>query len=177
MRRVVVRGLLARPIRTVLSALAVVLGVAMVSGTYVLTDTISHAFDTIFTSSYKNTSAVIAGRQVVKDASSGNATIPQTLLPRVRAVRDVDQAAGAIFSLEGESDQAKLLDSHGKSIGDPNSPNFAFGFDAQGQRFNPLSLTKGHWASGPNEVVIDKGTAADKGYGVGDRIGVSAPDT
>src|SRR6266513_985586 len=47
---------------------AVVLGVAMVSGTYVLTDTISHAFDTIFTSSYKNTSAVIAGKQVVKDA-------------------------------------------------------------------------------------------------------------
>ena len=71
MRRVAIRGLLARPLRTVLTALAIVLGVAMVSGTYVLTDTIERAFNGIFSSSYKNTSAVIAGRQVVEEASSG----------------------------------------------------------------------------------------------------------
>ena len=40
MLRVTIKGLLARKVRLLLSAIAVVLGVAMVSGTYVLTDTI-----------------------------------------------------------------------------------------------------------------------------------------
>ncbi len=48
-----VRGLLGRKLRTVLTAVAIVLGVAMVSGTYVLTDSISNAFDAIFTETYR----------------------------------------------------------------------------------------------------------------------------
>ena len=74
MRKVALKGLAWRRIRSILTALAVVLGVAMVSGTYVLTDTIKKAFDDIFVGSYQNTSAIIAGRQIVKDSASGNAT-------------------------------------------------------------------------------------------------------
>jgi putative ABC transport system permease protein len=48
MLRVTFRGLLARKVRLLLSAIAVVLGVAMVSGTYVLTDTIGNAFENLF---------------------------------------------------------------------------------------------------------------------------------
>jgi putative ABC transport system permease protein len=47
--RVALRSLFSRKLRTALTALAIVLGVAMVSGTYVLTDTINKAFDSIFT--------------------------------------------------------------------------------------------------------------------------------
>ena len=89
MRRVALKGLVFRRLRTVLTALAVVLGVAMISGTYVLTDTISKAFDDIFTSSYANTSAVISGRQVVKTSASGNATVPESLLATVRRLPGV----------------------------------------------------------------------------------------
>src|SRR3712207_3412920 len=99
--RVAIRGLLARPMRTVLTALAIVLGVAMVSGTYVLTDTIERAFTGIFTNSYKNTSVVVSGKQVVEESQSGAATVPESLLPKVRAVDGVQEAAGAIFSFEG----------------------------------------------------------------------------
>jgi putative ABC transport system permease protein len=60
--KAVVQGLLGRKLRTVLSGFAVVLGVAMVSGTFVLTDTIKAAFDQIFAGSYKNTGAVISGK-------------------------------------------------------------------------------------------------------------------
>jgi putative ABC transport system permease protein len=174
LRRVAIRGLLARPMRTVLTALAIVLGVAMVSGTYVLTDTIEHAFNGIFTSSYKNTSAVIAGKKVVDESNSGNATVPASLLPKVRKLDGVQEAAGAIFSLEGSSDLAKLVGRDGKPLGGANQPTFGFGFNAADSRFNPLSLTKGRWAAGPGQVVIDQGSADDNGYGVGDRIGVSA---
>ena len=57
-----VRGLLARKLRTILTALGVVLGVALVSGTYVLTDSISTAFDSIFKQTYKNTDVAITGK-------------------------------------------------------------------------------------------------------------------
>jgi putative ABC transport system permease protein len=174
LRRIALRGLFARKIRTVLTALAIVLGVAMVSGTYILTDTIAHAFDAIFAGSYQNTSAVISGKKVVSNAASGNATIPESLVARIRRIPDVQQAAGAIFSLENNSDSAKLIDRKGKSIGTGGAPNFAFGFDGRDARFNPLKLTRGNWATGPGQVAIDKGTADKEGFKVGDTIGVSA---
>ena len=49
MIRVALRGLLGRKLRTILTAIAIVLGVAMVSGTFVLTDSIDKAFNSIFT--------------------------------------------------------------------------------------------------------------------------------
>src|SRR4029450_7077337 len=45
-----------------------------------------------------------------------------------------------------------------------------FGVDAAYPRFNPLELKDGRWASSPNEVVIDSGTARDEGYEVGDKV-------
>ena len=49
MIRVALAGLLGRKLRTALTAIAIVLGVAMVSGTFVLTDSIDKAFNSIFT--------------------------------------------------------------------------------------------------------------------------------
>jgi len=61
MTRFALRGLLGRKLRTALTALAIVLGVAMISGTYILTDTINNGFNTIVTNSYKNADVVISG--------------------------------------------------------------------------------------------------------------------
>ena len=174
MRRVALKGLWWRRGRALLTAFAVVLGVAMVTGTFILTDTINKAFDGIFQDSYSETSAVISGREVVKDAASGSATVPSSLLDRVRANTSVAEATGAIFNLSGTSDATKLIGSDGEALGSSNNGQFGFGFAPDAERFNPLSLTAGHWASGPGQVVIDKGTAADEGYEVGDKIGVAA---
>ena len=174
MRRVALRGLWWRRGRAVLTACAVVLGVAMVSGTFILTDTINKAFDTIFQDSYSKTSAVISGREVVKGAASGNATVPASLLGRVRADGKVAAATGAVFNLSGTSDSTKLIGAHGKRLGSSQNGQFGFGFDPNAERFNPLSLTSGRWAAGPGQVVIDKATAQNNGYAVGDRIGVAA---
>ena len=48
MWRATIKGLLAHKVRLGLTALAVVLGVSFVSGTYILTDTMAHAFDSLF---------------------------------------------------------------------------------------------------------------------------------
>jgi putative ABC transport system permease protein len=171
--RVALKGLLFRRSRTILTAIAIVLGVAMVSGTYVLTDTITKAFDGIFSGSYERTSAVITGKSVVTE-SSGNVTIPESLAERVRRLPGVADAAGAIFDLEGSSDKAQLIGRDGKAISTGGSPTFGFGFDADQTRFNPMTLTSGHWAAGDGEVVIDQGTADSEGFEVGERVGVAA---
>ena len=62
MIRVALRGLAGRKLRAFLTALAIVLGVAMVSGTFVLTDMIDRAFNDIFTESYANTDAYVSGK-------------------------------------------------------------------------------------------------------------------
>ena len=56
------KGLLSRKLRTALTAIAIVLGVAMVSGTFVLTDSIDKAFDSIFTDSRQGSDVVVTGK-------------------------------------------------------------------------------------------------------------------
>jgi len=165
------RGLLGRKLRTVLTALAIVLGVAMVGGSYILTDSISKAFDSIFASSYTKTDAVISGKALT-DESTGGATVPASLLTRVRNTPGVGAAAGEIFNLNSSSDEAKLLDRHGKVVTGNGSPTFGFGIDPAQPRFSPLQLTSGRWAAAPGEVVIDASSAAKYRYRVGDTIGV-----
>ena len=82
---VALKGLAFRKIRALLTAFAVVIGVAMVSGTFILTDTTLKSFTGLFTESAKNTDAVIRGKEIVKDSTNGSGvTIPASVLARVR---------------------------------------------------------------------------------------------
>ena len=75
MTGVALRGLLGRKLRATLTAIAIVLGVAMVSGTYILTDTIKAAFSTVFTRAYAHADAVITGKSLRVSASEALSTI------------------------------------------------------------------------------------------------------
>jgi putative ABC transport system permease protein len=172
MLKVALKGLAARKFRASLTALAIVLGVAMISGTYVLTDTINNGFNTIFGQSYKNADVIISGKAAFKNRNGGNViqnpTFPDSVLAKVKALPGVAYAAGSV-----ESDTVKLVGSNGKLISAGNAPSLGFSNDPRSdQRFNPAKLTAGSWAAAANEVVIDKTTADKKHYSVGDRIGV-----
>ena len=172
MIRVALRGLLGRKLRATLTAIAIVLGVAMVSGTFVLTDTIKAAFSTVFTEANKNSDAVITGKSAVGIGTGNNGsslpTLPASLLARVRALPQVAQASGGI------DDQAQLIGHNGKVISAGGAPGLAFGYDPSGQRFNPLTLASGAWPTASDEVDIDAATANTDGFSVGQQIGVIA---
>ena len=172
MRRVALRGLLARKLRSALTAVAIVLGVAMVSGTLVLTDTIDKAFDSIFSSSYEQTDAVVSGKKLVEWSQTGKATISADVLRKVEALPQVEAAAGTILDMSGDANQAKILDKSGKAIQGSN-PTFGLGIEPKDERFNPFRLVEGTWASGPDEVVIDLNTADGKGFRVGEQIEIA----
>jgi putative ABC transport system permease protein len=172
--RVALKGLRQRKLRASLTAIAIVIGVAMISGTYILTDTIKAAFGTVFTEVYKHTDVVITGRSALNrnGEESGEErrqppAFSESLLATVRGVPGVAEAQG------GVSDIAELVGRDGKVISSGGAPALAFSVHAQGnQRFNPLRLVAGSWPSGANEVAIDANTAERKHYKVGETIGV-----
>ena len=127
----------------------------MISGTYVLTDTIKAAFNTVFTEVYQNTDAVISGKSAIGTSNNnGNPALPsfpQSLLARVRHLPGVLEAEGGI------DDQSRLVGRNGKVIASGLGPGLAFSVNPAGnQRFNPLELTSGRWPSAPDEIAIDK---------------------
>ena len=174
MIRVALRGIAGRKLRTVLTATAIVLGVAMMSGAYVLTDTIDKAFDAIFVESYAGTDAVITGQDAgisFEGEQSQPAPVPEDVLDRVRAVDGVEVAAGSVSDF-----QTKLLGPDGEAIETGGAPTLTFGLDTapEYERFNPLNLVDGRWPAGSDEVVVDERVADDEGFGIGERIGVAA---
>jgi putative ABC transport system permease protein len=86
MRRVTLRGLRARKLRTALTAFAIVLGVAMVTGSSVLGATMKRSFDIVFSSAYAQTDVVVSGKPVVEWSESSAPTLPTSTLERIRAV-------------------------------------------------------------------------------------------
>jgi putative ABC transport system permease protein len=172
--KVALRGMAGRKLRAILTAVAIVLGVAMMSGAFVLTDTIDKAFKTIFAESYAGTDAVVTGKEAgisFEGESAQAPPIPDEILERVRQVDGVAQASGSVQDF-----QTKLLKPDGEPIDTGNSPAFAFGLETGPEidRFNPLDLVEGRWAAGSDEVVVDEGTADDEKLKIGDRIGVAA---
>ena len=168
---VALKGLLGRKVRALLTALAVVIGVMMVSGTFVLTDTIQKAFDGIFTSSYEQTDAVIAGKEIVKGSQSGAATVPESLLAQVRALPEVEAAGGTIAPIASNS--AKVFGRDGKAVGSGGAPQFGLGNDASLPQFSALKLKTGQWPEGSGQVALDADTAAGQNFRVGDTVTVA----
>src|SRR5215217_9052321 len=154
---VALKGLAARKVRALLTAFAIVIGVSMVSGTFILTDTMQKTFDGLFTASSAQTDAVIQGKSIVDFSSSGAATVPESLLVKVRALPEVGSAGGAVSP--EQSGVADILDAKGKKVG---LESIGGSYDPANARFSPLKLKTDEWAQGAEQVVIDVGTAEEE---------------
>ncbi len=171
MTKFALRGLLGRKLRAALTAIAIVLGVAMISGTYVLTDSINQAFDTIFTDIRKGSNAVITGKSAVDLSNQDGLTPPtldESLLPQVRELSGVAQAEGSV-----SSDATQFIGDDGKAVVFGGAPNLGFSISDPSSPFNSLTLLDGSWP-GNDEVVVDNHTADKEDFKVGQTVGVQA---
>ncbi len=155
MTSLALKSLWARKARALATTLAVVIGVAFVAGSYVLTDTIFAAFDEIFGESLKGTSVVISAENPVEQENGEIPTISASLLPRVQKTPGVKLAAGAIFTPGG------FFDSEGKKIGNKFAPKF-ISSELPGS-LESLTYIEGHQPRGPTEASIDKAAAETSG--------------
>lgn len=174
MIKVALRGLAGRKLRAVLTAIAIVLGVGMISGTYILTDTINSAFKTLFTESYAGTDAIVTGKGLdisIDGEAPPSPPVDASLLETVRGVDGVALATGSIL----DERNTKILNRDGKAASSEGAPTFGFGIDTDPalSQFNPLNVLEGRWPAAANEVVIDAGTADEHGYELGDPVEIT----
>ncbi len=164
MRNVTLKGLLAHKLRLALTALAIVLGVAFISGTFVLTDTLNNTFSVLFGNVYQKVDFQVRG--VAQLGSGANATrneLPESLLATVRRVPGVEAAEGGV---EG---YAQFVAHDGKAIQTGGAPTLGISFDPD-QQISALRIIAGGPPVTSGDVVMDAGTAQKYGFTVGQRV-------
>jgi putative ABC transport system permease protein len=170
MRKITVRGLLARKLRLALTALAIVLGVTFVTGTLVLTDTLNRTFDTLVGTADQHINFQVRGTAAFNDdaaaAANGAADgkpIPASLAAAVRRL------PGVAYVDPSVAGYAQFV-SGGNAIGGPSSA-LGFSFDPNRQ-LSSVRLVQGRAPSAADDVVMDRGTATKYHFAVGDRVRV-----
>ena len=168
MRRVALRGLASRKLRSLLTAFAIVLGVAMVSGTFVLTDTIDSGFDTVFSESYEGADAVISPETEFGRQAAGSGGFPASVVEDVEALPSVAEAAGSV------RDSARLIGRDGEPLGGSSVSPLALGLDPADEQFSPVRIVDGEWPDGSGQIAIDRRTFDEEGLALGDAISATA---
>ncbi|MDX6731130.1 MAG: putative transport system permease protein [Baekduia sp.] len=165
MRKIAIRGLLARKVRLALTALAVALGVTLIAGTYIFTDTINKSFENIFVQSNKGTDVALSPNNDLS-GDEDPPPIPGSVLQKVQQVPGVAQAEGSVFSQGGsfrKADGSKLKGQGFNAIAGTHDV----------QRFESFAPTQGHLPRTADEIAIPKGTAKSNGFKLGDKIQVA----
>jgi putative ABC transport system permease protein len=165
MRNVTIKGLLAHKLRLVLTALAIVLGVTFISGTFVLTDTLNNTFSVLFGNIYQKIDFQVRGVPQL-DTSGANAVrneLPSSLLATVRRVPGVAAAEGDV---EG---YAQFVAPDGKPIQTGGAPTLGVNFDPD-QQVSDLHIIAGGPPVTSGDVVMDAGTASKYDFTVGQQV-------
>jgi putative ABC transport system permease protein len=169
MARVVLRGFMARKLRGALTAIAIVLGVALMAGTYILTDTINSSFATIFSTANAHRDVVVTPSEPFgSDAAVQIKPIPASALAAVRGVTGVAAADGSVFTT------ASLITATGKRL-DTHAPAFIASLDTG--RFQNFSAVVGHFPARDGELAIDQATAQRFHLQVGQSLRVAGQST
>jgi putative ABC transport system permease protein len=170
MWKVTIKGLLAHKLRLVLTAIAIVLGVTFISGTFILTDTLHNTFTTLISNVYQNIDFQVRG--AAQFSSSGSDAvrnpIPASILPKILQVPGVEAADG---SVEG---YAQFVSRDGKAIASGGAPTEGISFDPD-QRISALRIVSGKAPTTSHDVVVDAGTASKYGFRVGNRVRILLP--
>jgi putative ABC transport system permease protein len=166
MGKLLLRGFAQRKVRVLLTGVAIALGVALMAGTYILTDTIDHAFSEVFATSYKNKAVVVTQKEALGRGNGAQASqLTEATLAKVRAVPGVAAASGGI------STRATLLTAGHKRISSSHSPSLIAA--VQPPRFESFTAAIGHLPETAREMAIDQSTANREHLKVGERVVVA----
>jgi putative ABC transport system permease protein len=169
MLRIALKGALARRLRMALTAASIVIGVAFVSGTLVLTDTLNATFDQIFGNASKGVSVVVRGQQAFQGSTDSGpiderGLVPDRVLDTVRAVPGVADAVG------DAGGYAQLV-YKGKAVVNGGAPNLGIAWIGDSP-MNSLHLVDGEGPDAADEVVIDEDSADEFDIAVGASVDV-----
>ncbi|KUN97924.1 ABC transporter permease [Streptomyces caeruleatus] len=160
------RNFFAHKGRMALSAVAVLLSVAFVSGTLVFTDTMNTTFDKLFA---VTASDVTVSPRTAEDEDDGGGTgrpvsLPASTVEQVAAVDGVKQAEGAVASMS-----VTVVNSENENMGSSTgAPTIAGNWTKNDLK--AMEITSGHAPRGPTEVMVDADTADKHDLKLGDEL-------
>jgi putative ABC transport system permease protein len=164
------KGIAAHKLRLALTALAVILGVSFVAGTYVLTDTISNTFTELFQTTTKGTDVAVRSRAAISSPDQGGFQtrdpMPQALVEQVAAVDGVKAAEGSVSGF------AQFIGKDGKPVTTGGAPTLGVSISSVPELRGATELRSGRYPSGPGEVAMDAATARKHKFAAGDRVKV-----
>ena len=168
MVRTALKSVLAHKVRLLLTGVAIVLGVSLVAGTFIFTDTINAQFGSLLDEIYEGTDVSV--RSAGGDFSAATEPFPESVYDDVVAVDGVQAADGGVSSIS-----AQVLDSEGIPVGGQGPPTLGFSW-GETAALNPMQIKEGNGSapSGPGEVVLDINTANNAGLMIGDTVTVVA---
>jgi putative ABC transport system permease protein len=165
---VALRGLGERKLRSVLTALAVLLGVAMIAGTYVLTDQMRGGFTELNRSVYGGVDVEVSPKEAFTSQFSAGKPLSERLIDEIRAVPGVAKAEGDLWAsgaLVVDGELKKSTGGGGTIIG-----------TASTEPFKPVSNVDGRMPERSGEVALLRDTADKHGLEPGDSLGIATRD-
>ncbi len=163
MLKLVLRGFVQRKLRVALTAIAIALGVALMAGTYILTDTINQSFAGIFQTANSGHDVVITPAKTLgSKVRSETSPISEQTLARVRATPGVAEASGSIFS------PATFLRLNGKRLTSGGAPQFVS--SEVPKRFESFNAVHGRFPTSADELAIDEATAERANLKLGEQM-------
>ncbi len=162
-------SLFARKLRLALTATAIVIGVAFMTGAFVLSDTLTATFDDLFQEVNESKDVVVVPRPAFGDATEGTGEpIPEATLGTVRRVPGVAAAEGSVLGL------GQLLDEKGKQV--TGAGPTLVGNPAEDEQLSTTTYAQGERPTKADQVALDKGTAKRIDATLGDRLALITPN-
>ena len=168
MLKVTLRGLMAHKVRLIATAVSVLLGVAFMSGTQVLTSSVSASFDKVFADVYASIDVVVRSTNEVDTPFGPERTrISEAVLPTLVGVPGVEAAEGQVVG------QIRVLDKDNQPLVTAQGPpNFGLNW-LTSPALNGWTIVDGASPVAANDIVLDAKSAKDGKYAVGDTVNVS----
>ncbi|WP_405770195.1 ABC transporter permease [Streptomyces sp. NBC_00080] len=168
MLKATLRSFLAHKGRLLLSALAVVLSVAFVSGSLIFSDTVTRTFDRLFASTSADVTVEPSDDLKASVPTGAVQTVPASLAEEVARVDGV-ASTHADVSVENIT----VVDGENQSVG-PTTGAPTIATDWYVTDRSPVKLTSGHAPQGAGEAMLDADTADKKHVKIGDTLTVMA---
>lgn len=167
MFRTALRNVLAHKARLLMTVLAVMLGVAFVSGTLIFSDTLHNAFRQQSSKGLDKVAVGITDYGTRPEAAEQRPGVSAAQLAKVAAAPGADTATGVVGGFAGAPDRDGKLIAQGWSN---RGGNFFPGKDGKDWRY---TFTGGHGPANSGEIALDRGTAEKGGYKVGDKVRIA----
>lgn len=170
MIKLILRGIRASKGRLTLTVLSVVFGVAFVSGSFVLADSLRTVFDKLSQDVVAQSEANVRAVEPEFSSSQSETRFDEAVLAGVQSVPSVGASEGGIGAFE----QVYTIDSDGEPVRPTGPPVLVFSW-AGPSPLSPFELIEGTPPTG-QQVAIDSAQADQGDFVVGDQVDITNPN-